>query len=291
MFQHCLICTDFNDGLQRFASFIPDLAQTGIRKFIFLHTVSVWEDERIANIDSGKLTEAKTYLQSLIKAVPAGVDVKIEVSSLRYLDQIHQLIAAEAIDLIVVGMPVSSDLENKLFGSHTVSLIKATEVPVLILRPQLISTYTFEELALRCRHLWQHLLVPFDDSSAGRYMIQGLKQRLTTNPDHRVESCHFLWVMEDGARNPDIQTLRQSEAESKLAALQAEFTPLVPHCTTEIRAGNPLTEILATAFVKDINAIAVGSFRKSLLDWAIPSVADSILNRSWFPLLFFSPKS
>ena len=291
MFQHCLICTDFEDGLQRFASFVPDLSQTGIRKFIFLHTVSVWEDERIANIDSQKLEEAKTYLQSLVKEVPAGVEVKIEVSSLRYLDQIHQLIEAEAIDFIAVGMPVSSDLENKLFGSHTLSLVKATEVPVLILRPQLISTYTTEELSLRCQHLWQHLLVPFDDSPAGRYMLDGLKQRLAANPDHRVESCHFLWVVEDAARRPEIQTLRQSEAETKLAALQTEFSQWVPHCTSEVRSGNPLHEILDTAFVKDINAIAVGSFRKGLLDWAVPSVADSILNRSWFPLLFFSPKS
>ncbi|MGA1622016.1 MAG: universal stress protein [Synechocystis sp.] len=291
MFQHCLICTDFEDGLQRFASFVADLAQTGIRKFIFLHTVSVWEDERLTNVDSHKLEEAKAYLQSLIKDVPVDVEVKIEVSSVRYLDQIHQLIDTEAIDLIMVGMPVSSDLENKLFGSHTHELIKSTEVPVLILRPQLISTYTFEELSLRCRHLWQHLLIPYDDSPAGRYMLEGLRQRLAANPDHRVESCHFLWVVEDGVRRPEIQTLRQSEAEAKLAELQTEFAQWVPQCTTEVRAGNPLHEIIDTAFIKDINAIAVGSFRKGLLDWAVPSVADSVLNRSWFPLLFFSPKS
>ena len=291
MFQHCLICTDFSDGLQRFASFVADLSQTGIRKFVFLHTISVWEDEHIANIDSHKLEEAKTYLQSLVKDVPAGVEVKIEVSSIRYLDQIHQLIEHEAIDLILVGMPVSSDLENKLFGSHTLALVKATDVPVMILRPQLISTYTFEELSLRCQHLWQHLLIPFDDSPAGRYMIQGLKQRLSNHPNHRVESCHFLWVLEDGIRRPELLAARQSEAETKLAELQTDFAQFVPHCTTEVRSGNPLHEIVDTAFIKDTSAIAVGSFRKNLLDWAVPSVADSILNRSWFPLLFFSPKN
>lgn len=291
MFQHCLICTDFSDGLQRLASFIRDLSQTGVRKFIFLHTVSVWEDDRIANVDSQKLAEAKAYLQSLIKDVPTDVEVKIEVSSTRYLDQIHQLIEAAAIDLIVVGMPVTSDLENKLFGSHTLALAKATDVPMMILRPQLISTYTSEELALRCQHLWQHLLIPFDDSPAGRYMVQCLQQRLANHPNHQVESCHFLWVLEDGVRRPELVAARQSEAETKLADLQAEFAKLGPRCSAEVRFGNPLTEILDTAFVKNINAIAVGSFRKNLLDWAVPSVADSILNRSWFPLLFFSPKN
>jgi nucleotide-binding universal stress UspA family protein len=290
MFQHCLICTDFSDGLQRFASFISNLSRTGISKFIFLHTVSVWEDERIANIDSNKLEQSKAYLQSLIKEVPAEVEVKIEVSSVRYLDQIHQLIKREAIDLILTGMPVRSDLENKLFGSHTLSLAKSTEVPVMILRPQLISTYTSEELSLRCQHLWQHLLVPFDDSAAGRYVINCLKQRLEKSSDHAVQSCRFLWVVEDAARRPEVMALRQSEAQKKLNELEAEFSPLIPQVSTEIRLGNPLPEILDAAFVNDISAIAVGSFRANLLDWTVPSLTDNILGRSWFPLLFFSPK-
>lgn len=290
MFKHCLICTDFSDGLQRLASFVEELASCGISKLIFLHTVSVWEDEHVANVDEGKLKEAKVYLESLISKVPEGVEVKVEVSSVRYLDLVNQLVKKEAIDVIINGMPVRSNLESKLFGSHTLSLAKSTEVPVMIMRPQLVTTYTVEEMALRCQHLWRNLLIPYDASASGRYLIKQLKQALENTPGGSVQSCYFLSILEDGIRNPELLENRRQEAEADLAQLKEEFTNLVPSITTEVRHGNPIQEILDAAFVNDITAIAVASRRASLLDWTVPSLTDNILNRSWFPLLFFSPK-
>ncbi|NEO51139.1 MAG: universal stress protein, partial [Moorea sp. SIO4A3] len=35
MFQHCLICTDFSDGLYRLVEFVPSLAAGGLKKIIF----------------------------------------------------------------------------------------------------------------------------------------------------------------------------------------------------------------------------------------------------------------
>jgi nucleotide-binding universal stress UspA family protein len=290
MFKHCLICTDFSDGLQRLAGFVEELSLSGVTKLIFLHTVSVWEDEHLANVDEGKLKEAKTYLESLVGQVPPGVEVKVEVSSVRYVDLVNQLVEQEAIDLIINGMPVRSNLESKLFGSYTLSLAKSTKVPVMILRPQLVSTYTVEEMALRCQHLWRNLLVPYDASSAGNYLIERLKGALEMAPPGKVESCYFLSVLEDGMRRPELVEIHRQEAERKLAELKQQFSSLVPNIVTEVRHGSPVQEILDTAFVNDITAIAVASRRTTLLDWAVPSLTDSILNRSWFPLLFFSPK-
>ncbi|MBD2652830.1 MULTISPECIES: universal stress protein [Synechocystis] len=290
MFKHCLICTDFSDGLQRLAGFVEELSLCGISKLIFLHTVSVWEDEHLANVDESKLKEAKIYLESLVGQVPAGVEVKVEVSSVRYLDLVNQLVEREAIDVIINGMPVRSNLESKLFGSHTLSLAKSTKVPVMILRPQLITTYTVEEMALRCQHLWRNLLVPYDASSAGNYLVERLKTSLEKAPPGKVQSCYFLSILEDGIRRPELMENRRQEAEEKLAMLKQEFSSLVPDIVTEVRHGNPVQEILDTAFVNDITAIAVASHRTTLLDWTVPSLTDNILNRSWFPLLFFSPK-
>ncbi|MBE9196138.1 universal stress protein [Synechocystis sp. LEGE 06083] len=290
MFKHCLICTDFSDGLQRLAGFVEELSLCGISKLIFLHTVSVWEDEHLANVDESKLKEAKIYLESLVGQVPAGVEVKVEVSSVRYLDLVNQLVEREAIDVIINGMPVRSNLESKLFGSHTLSLAKSTKVPVMILRPQLITTYTVEEMALRCQHLWRNLLVPYDASSAGNYLVERLKTSLEKAPPGKVQSCYFLSILEDGIRRPELMENRRQEAEEKLAMLKQEFSSLVPDIVTEVRHGSPVQEILDTAFVNDITAIAVASHRTTLLDWTVPSLTDNILNRSWFPLLFFSPK-
>lgn len=290
MFKHCLICTDFSDGLQRLAGFLEELSLCGIRKLIFLHTVSVWEDEHLANVDEGKLKEAKVYLESLLTKVPEGIEVKVEVSSVRYLDLVNKLVKQEAIDVIINGMPVRSNLESKLFGSHTLSLAKSTEVPVMILRPQLISTYTVEEIALRCQHLWRNLLVPYDASSSGKYLIQQLKKSLENPPGGQVQSIHFLSILEDSPRQPELLDKHRRDGEANLAQLKEEFRDLVPTIITEVRQGSAIQAILDAAFINDITAIAVASRRASLLDWTVPSLTDNILNRSWFPLLFFSPK-
>ena len=290
MFKHCLFCTDFSDGFQRFASHIKDLYQSGLRKFVFLHTVSVWEDEHLAGVDQQKIQEAKDYLAAQLQDVPADVEVKIEVSLLRYLDKIHQLIEQEAIDLIIVGMTVKNNLEVTLFGSHTLALVRSTAVPVMILRPQVISTFTTEEIALRSQHLWQHLLVPFDDSPAGQYLIENLTNKLAAGNDNNyVSSCRLLWVVEENPRNPTLVENRVAMATEKLGGLAEILKAYVPQVYTEVRMGNPLTEILDAAFVYDTSAIAVGSYRKTILDWTVPSVADDIVRQSWFPILFLSP--
>ncbi len=151
-----------------------------------------------------------------------------EVSPLRYLDKIHQLIEREEIDLIITGMPVRNNLEAKLFGSHTIDLIRSTSVPVMVLRPQLISTYTREEVDLRCQHLWQHLLVPFDDDPAGRYLLEQIKTALTREANHNVKSCRFLWVVEDAVRNADLLKNRQEMAQTKLSEVVTMFSGLIP---------------------------------------------------------------
>ncbi len=290
MFQHCLICTDFSDGLQRFTRFVEALAQTGLTRIVFLHTVSVWEDEHIVCIDESKLNVAKEQLSSSLVNIPTGVEVKVEVSSQRYLDHIQQVIERDAIDLIITGMAIRSNLESKIFGSHTLAIAKATEIPILVLRPQLISTYTTEELTLRCQHLWQHLLIPYDDSPAANYLLTRLKQRFKESPHLTVKSCRLLWVVEDMARQPELMAERMRQAEQKLGQIKIELEGFGLKVTTDVRSGNPLKQVLDVAFVEDISAITIANYRSNLLDWAVNSLADNILVQSWFPVLFYSPR-
>ena len=69
-------------------------------------------------------------------------------------------------------------LETRLFGSITISLTKVTSLPLMILRPQLISTYTEEELSLRCQHLWRYFLIPFNDENNDYYLIENSSTNL-----------------------------------------------------------------------------------------------------------------
>lgn len=291
MFQNCLICTDFNDGLQRLVNFIPDLAQGGFKRIIFLHTVSVWEDERVASVDEKRVIEAEKYFASILKDIPDGVEVKTEVTTVRYLDTIVELVKTYAIDVIFLGTPVRSSLEAKFLGSHTLELSKTTKIPLMILRPQLISTYTNEELSLRCQHLFRYLLIPYDDSPASKYLVQQVKEYALNRPENAFQECLLIWVVDDGGRNVELTQYRLEEAQRKLNGVKQELEKFSILVDTQVCQGNPIHEILKLAVDLDVSAIATSNYRGNFLEWTVSSTAENLLERSWFPMLFFSAKS
>ena len=290
MFQSCLICTDFSDGLDRLIHFVPNLAQVGLAKIVFFHSVPLWEEGEIPRIDSPAIATAKATLSDALKSVPSGVEVKVEVASGRPVDTILRILDSYQIDVIIVGTSIQSLLQEKIFGSTTMGLGKLTSKPLMILRPQLISTYTSEELALRCQHLWRNLLIPYNDSSAARYSISQIK-RLLNNSGNTVEKFLLCWVIEDKGRGAKLAEYHLQEARAKLEQLKTDLEQLGKTVEIEIRQGNPLQEILEAALTHDISAIVIGGDRKgNLLQWTVPSLANELLRRSWFPVLFFSGK-
>ncbi|NJK51451.1 universal stress protein [Candidatus Gracilibacteria bacterium] len=289
MFENCLICTDFSDGLQRLTDFVPDLASGGLKRIVFLHNVAIAQDRQVARVDEEKIAAAKERLGGAIASVPPGVDVKIEVVSGRPSEKILHAIKTYQIDVIFVGTSIRSLLQEKIVGSTSAKLLESTSTPLMVLRPQLITTYTREELSLRCQHLWRYLLIPYNDSGAARYLIEQLKHYVKKQSQPYLKQCMLVWVVEDGSRNEVIRTNRLQEAQKKLASVKDELEALGIEVNTEVRQGNPLVEILDAALYFDISAIALGNDRQSnWLELAVPSCAKDLLRRSWFPVLFFS---
>jgi len=113
MFKRCLICTDFTDGLDRFASFVPSLSASGVNYLVFLHSVPYWEEGEIPHVDEEKVEAAKKRLQVALENVPDGIEVKVEVPSGRPSDTIPRIVLA--------GTPIRSFLQEKVFGSTSLS--------------------------------------------------------------------------------------------------------------------------------------------------------------------------
>jgi nucleotide-binding universal stress UspA family protein len=288
MFQHCLICTDFSDGLHRLTDFVPDLAKSGLKRLIFLHCISVWQGGRVSGVSEDKIAAAKGRFDEALTSVPEGIEVKIEVVVGNPVEQIRQAIKSYQIDIVFVGTPIRSLLEEKMVGSTSAQLAKALSVPLMVMRPQLITTYTHEELALRCQHLWRYLLVPYNDSTAARYLVERIKEYATKQPEQCTKQCLLLWVVEDGLRDKVIAQNRLQEAQKKLAAVKTELEAVGLQVNTEVRQGNPILEILDVALYFDITAIALGSDRQpDWLELAVHSFAKDLLRRSWFPVLYF----
>ncbi|MDJ0726953.1 MAG: universal stress protein [Prochloraceae cyanobacterium] len=292
MFKSCLICTDFNDGLHRLIDFIPNLAAGGLKQIVFCHSVPLWEEGEVPRIDRERIDLATERLSPALQEIPDGVDVKIEVVSGRPIETVPRILEKYQIDVILVGTPVRSLLKEKIFGSTTMSLAKSTATPLLILRPQLISTYTVEEMRLRCQHLWRYLLIPYEDTQICNYALEKVKACARSQSGKTFQKCLVLWTVDDSTRDRIMIEQRSQQAEEKLKSVKAELEELGLEVETQVREGNFVNQILDAALNYDISAIAVASnYKTNLLNWVIPSDMEDILRSSWFPVLFFSPKN
>ncbi len=289
MFQRALICTDFEDGLYRLARVLPSFLAAGMTHVTFLHNISVPEERAVPRMDPDQVEGARQYLQGFLGEMPSGLTVEVEITVGRPSDSILRL--AKKVDVVLLGMPARSLLSEKLFGSTTMGLLERTPVPLLILRPQMLAIYTQEELALRCRHLFHRLLVPYNHSDSAQALLASL-QRVFDCTAMAPESCPLksyllAWVVTDGMRQElrDGRALRQ--AEEILVQVGATLTLPGGSVETVIRQGDALAEILRLAELEDISAIAAGpSSGSGLIRWSVPSLTRELIRRSWHPVLY-----
>ena len=291
MFQRALICTDFTDGVYRLAQFVPSLAAGGFKQVIFFHNVSIEGDREIPRADDPEVALNRQRLSNLLREVPEGVEAKIEVLVGRPSDNILRLAKSYGSDVIILGSPTRTLLEEKLFGSTSARLSETTRTPLAILRPQLISTYTTKELDLRCRHLFQYLLVPYDGAPGGDYLIEQIKQTIRQNPDSVLERIRLLCVIDTSVRRELQGDNPLQAAQKQLEVVQTELASLNLVVSIAAVEGDPLQEILKAAEEYDIGAIAtstrgIGGFLK----WTAPSLTRDILRNSWHPVLFYPPR-
>ena len=110
MFQRCLICTDFSDGLHRLVKFVPSLAAGGIKQIVFLHSVPLWEEGEIPRIDQ-EAKEAQENLQP-VKAELEQLGVKV-VAEVRLGNPYEEVLDA-ALEFDISAIAISSDTLGKL---------------------------------------------------------------------------------------------------------------------------------------------------------------------------------
>ncbi|MBE9111695.1 universal stress protein [Nodosilinea sp. LEGE 07298] len=288
MFQRALICTDFTDGIYRLAQFGSSLAAGGFKSLVFVHCMSVESGPEIPRQDSTQLEPARQRLQELLRDAPDDIEVTIEVQLGRASDCILRLAKQHQTDVIFLGSPTRTLLEEKLFGSTTATLAEKTGVPMVILRPQLMSTYTTAELKLRCAHLFRYLLVPYDGTEGGKKIIQNIHRQVKNNPNSVLERVRLLWVIDDHVRRELRGDNPVEQAQQELDKIQAELAELNLVVNTTVVEGSPLEEIMKTAETYDIGAIAACSRNiDGILKWSSPSLTREILRCSWHPVLFF----
>ncbi len=295
MFQRLLICTDLTDGLQRLVHFIPSLAANGIQQVTFLHAIPFPQRQTIPRIDEAKAQAVRDRLSSSLESSDNvqgnPVQVNIEVQGGKPIDCILNAAKTYQPDLIVLGTSSQGALSDRFFGSTLSELSKRAVAPLLILRPQLLSTYTLEELDLRCRHLFRYLLIPYDGSKASDYALEQVKELATNQSAESLQQCLLYWVMGEGKYTELLEGSNSQETRKKLELAQTELQALRLQVSSAIVQGEPVPQTLEAANEYDISAIACSSENfGTLMEWSVSSFAGEILRRSWHPVLYFPPK-
>ncbi|MBE9098967.1 universal stress protein [filamentous cyanobacterium LEGE 07170] len=285
MFESALICTDFTDGLYRLVRFVPQLAESGLKKLVFLHVVPLAEGA-VPRPDEAGIQVARDRLSSGLDNIPDGVEVTVEVKSGTPSVQIAEVLRSQHVELVILGTPGRSLLSEKLFGSTMINVCQRLTIPLMILRPNLISTYTNAELALRCQNLFHHLLLPYDDSETARYTLERIKTKAQAG--HPLKHCLLCWVVDEVRRNAQLREYEEENAAKVLAQRKQELEELGIDVRTEVLVGNPLTEILEMAVDVDISAIASASRNVGkLIELSVRSLTGELLRKSWHPVIYF----
>jgi nucleotide-binding universal stress UspA family protein len=291
MFQRVLICTDFSDGLHRLTHFVSSLALAGMKQIVFLHTVPLWEKGIIPQVDTEKIEQAQTRLAKTVGESPNDVEVKIEVQSGKPVEIILKVAQTYQSQLIILGSQSRNLLTEKLVGSTMADLSHKTTIPLLVLRPQLISTYTCEELTLRCQHLFRSLLLPYNGTQAANYLLQQVKHLAQQQSDRYLQQCTLCWVLENTGRSEVPKKILPQQAQQTLSQIKADLEGVNLRVETEVREGHSVTDVLEVAAMADISAIAVSSGTiGKLQEWLVSSFAAELLRYSWYPVLFFPPQ-
>ncbi|PSB14028.1 universal stress protein UspA-like protein [filamentous cyanobacterium CCP2] len=291
MFQRLLICTDFVDGLNRLVNFVPSLAESGIKQIVFLHIVPLSGDKAVPRADEDAIKTARDRLSVATQNVPDGVDVHVEVQAGQHVERILSTASTYKCDIILVGTQSRSLLTEKLFGSTAVALCNQAKIPLMVFRPQLLSTYMVGELDLRCRNLFRYFLIPYDGSKVADFLVEQIKQRVKNSSSGALKQCLLCWVVEGGGRR-DLSALVSAEAsktaKTKLEALQADMASLGLEANYQVLHGDRVLEILMAAQEYDISAITLSSDSVGkLVELSVPSFAGELIRRSWHPIIYF----
>lgn len=288
MFQRALISTDFTDGLYRLGYVVPSLVAGGLNQITFFHNVAVQTERSVPKIDEEEVAAARERLQHSVQNVPPGATVEIHVEGGRPSDNILKQVQLTDAEVMFLGMPTRNLLSEKLFGSTTMGLVERTPVPMMILRPQLISTYTTEELSIRCRNLFNYLLIPYDGTQGSTQFLEILQSRIQAAPPPPNHKYWLLWVVDDSIRRELRGDNPLQDAQERLHEAGNMLRHLGVTVETLVREGDPLAEILQVAEEYDISAIAtctrgIGGFMR----WSVPSLTREILRQCWHPVLYF----
>ncbi|HEY5545123.1 MAG TPA: universal stress protein [Gemmatimonadaceae bacterium] len=141
-FSRILCPTDFSESSIRALQYAVDIAQKAGARLTLLHAIEVppeFRENRMAadfDVDRARAAAEARCMERLRAAIPSPVRTNDEVETVvvegpAYREVLRQA-AAQAIDLIVMGVHGRGAVDLLVFGSNTQQVVRAAHCPVLI---------------------------------------------------------------------------------------------------------------------------------------------------------------
>lgn len=176
--------------------------------------------------------------------------------------------AREYVSLIAMSTHGRTGLSRFVLGSVAEKVLRASDAPVLVVRSFGAAP---AELSFR------RILVPFDGSQAS-LAVSCIVKELFAPLDARVVLLHVL--------DPQWEGVQWALPERPMKEAADAFIAACLPTTTEVRKGDPATEILNACRDYDIDIIAMTTHgRTGPSRWVFGSVTEKVLRAATVPLL------
>lgn len=211
-----------------------------------------------------------------------GVKVKGVVLFGKPADEILKYAKENNLDLIAMCSRGRSSRGPWLLGNIAAKVLRAAEIPVLLIRKPIDSTYIQE------KRLVKKILLPLDGSRLGEIAIPYAEAlALAFNAEIILFQVYTPSTIETGYRVPEITLATQREieehnkefAQSYLRQWEIKFQEkgLVTSCV--LKLGSPADQILEYAEENGIDLIVMSTHGRSGIGrWVFGSVTDKVLH-------------
>lgn len=250
---------------------------------------------RTAAIDARMQEEATSYLNGVARRLSdQGARVRVRVGNGSPAEMILDIAANEGATMIAMSTHGRSGIARWIMGSVAEKVVRASTVPVLLVRSFRRSPQGDLHPAVAQELAFQRILVPVDGSPASTAAVEpALKFGKLADAEMRVLHVRPMVI----PPSPILPGMEAGAPIVPLPTLPPEENPVVTAVADRFRAsglkvlhvsveGDPAAEILDRSATQGVDLIVMGTHgRSGVSRWLTGSVAERVLRESTVPLL------
>lgn len=283
MFRKTLIPTDFTDEADQVLHYSLGLKDLGMREVVLIHVIDVGQALLLPVSEKIKSTIAEKLAERAAIYKKNGIKAKTIIAEGEPIDKIIEQAEKDGVSLIVTGSHGKRLVDEFLGGSVSEGLGRKSDVPILILRYDILKEKKQEELAKMADQTFKRILLPHDFSPVSKKAL-GYARKLKQAGAEEIVLLHIV----DSKRLETEQEERELLAINQRETVAAENEIKRSNIKTKsyCQVGDPLHEILTKADDEDISLIVMGSHGKGIVkEWLLGSVSLNVIRTANRPAL------